>query len=122
MEDNPYWGEPTPTDVWEDMQKLDHLYEELLWDHRDKLEFAIEGNHITIRNKSREGRKMHSDLDALDKFLDSKDEEEVQQGSLSIRVPMEDMTVILTQLWKSRGTEPKIGELYEKYKALIPKE
>ena len=47
MEDNPFWGEPTPTDVWEDMQKLDHLYEELLWDHRDKLEFAIEGNHIT---------------------------------------------------------------------------
>ena len=62
------------------------------------------------------------DLDALDNFLDSKDEEEVQQGSLSIRVPMEDMTVILTQLWKSRGTEPKVGELYEKYKALIPAE
>ena len=53
---NPFWGEPTPTDVWDDMQKLDSLYEELLWDHRDKLEFAIEGNHITIRNKSREGR------------------------------------------------------------------
>ena len=65
---------------------------------------------------------MHADLDALDNFLDSKDEEEVQQGSLSIRVPMEDMTVILTQLWKSRGTEPKVGELYEKYKALIPAE
>ena len=65
---------------------------------------------------------MHADLDALDNFLDSKDEEEVQQGSLSIRVPMEDMTVILTQLWKSRQTEPKIGELYEKYTALIPKE
>ena len=53
---NPFWGEPTPTDVWEDMKKLDSLYEELLWDHRDKLEFAIEGNHITIRNKSREDR------------------------------------------------------------------
>ena len=65
---------------------------------------------------------MHSDLDALDNFVDSKNEEEVQQGSLSIRVPMEDMTVILTQLWKSRGTEPKVGELYEKYKALIPAE
>ena len=65
---------------------------------------------------------MHSDLDALDNFVDSKNEEEVQQGSLSIRVPMEDMTVILTQLWKSRGTEPKVGELYEKYKALIPEE
>ena len=65
---------------------------------------------------------MLADLDALDNFLDSKDGEEVQQGSLSIRVPMEDMTVILTQLWKSRGTEPKVGELYEKYKALIPAE
>ena len=43
-------------------------------------------------------------------------------GSLSIVVPMEDMTLILTQLWKSRQTEPHIGELYEKYKALIPKE
>ena len=52
-DDNPYWGEPTPTDVWDDMQKLDHLYEELMWDHRDKLEFAIEGNHITNRNRSR---------------------------------------------------------------------
>ena len=53
---NPFWGEPTPTDVWDDMKKLDSLYEELLWDHRDKLEMAIDGNHITIRNKSREGR------------------------------------------------------------------
>ena len=43
-------------------------------------------------------------------------------GSLSVVVPMEDMVVILTQLWKSRATEPKIGELYEKYKALIPAE
>ena len=59
------------------------------------------------------------DLDALDNFIDSKDEE-IQQGTLSIRVPIEDMTVILTQMWKSRQTEPKMGELYEKYKKLIP--
>ena len=65
---------------------------------------------------------MLADLDALDNFLDSKDGEEVQQGSLSIRVPMEDMTAILVQLWKSRQTEPHIGKLYEKYKALIPAE
>ena len=64
---------------------------------------------------------MHGDLDALDNFLDTKGDE-VQTGTLSIRVPMEDMTVILTQLWKSRDTEPKIGELYEKYKSLIPAE
>ena len=65
---------------------------------------------------------MLADLDALDNFLDSKDGEEVQQGSLSIRVPMEDMTAILVQLWKSRQTEPHKGKLYEKYKALIPEE
>ncbi len=59
------------------------------------------------------------DLDALDNFIDSKDEE-IQQGTLSIRVPIEDMTAILTQMWKSRQTEPKMGELYEKYKSLIP--
>ena len=41
---------------------------------------------------------------------------------LSVRVPMEDMTVILVQLWKSRQTESHIGKLYEKYKALIPTE
>ena len=64
---------------------------------------------------------MIADLDALDNFLDSKDEE-VQEGSLSIRVPIEDMTVILVQLWKSRQTESHIGKLYEKYKALIPTE
>ena len=40
----------------DDMDKLNGLYEELGWDHTDYLDFAIEGNHITIRNKSREGR------------------------------------------------------------------
>ena len=39
-------------------------------------------------------------------------------GNLSVVVPMDDMKLILHQMWKSRGTEPKIGELYEKYKKL----
>ena len=39
-------------------------------------------------------------------------------GSLSVVVPMDDMTQILTQLWKSRQTEPKMGELYKKYRDL----
>ena len=65
---------------------------------------------------------MHCELDALDNFLDRKDEDEdeVQQGSLSVVVPMEDMEFILTQMWKSRQTEPKMGELYKKYKPLTP--
>ena len=55
-DDNPFWGEPTPTDLWDDMKKLDECCEKLGWDHGDYLEIAVEGNHITIRNKSREGR------------------------------------------------------------------
>ena len=39
-------------------------------------------------------------------------------GSLSVVVPMDDMKIILTQLWKSRATEKKVGELYNKYKEL----
>ena len=39
-------------------------------------------------------------------------------GSLSVVVPMDDMELILTQMWKSRDTEPKMGELYNKYKKL----
>ena len=49
-------------------------------------------------------------------------EEPYTNGSLSVVVPMDDMTQILTQMWKSRQTEPKMGELYEKYKSLIPSE
>ena len=39
-------------------------------------------------------------------------------GNLSVVIPMDDMELILTQLWKSRDTELKIGELYKKYKDL----
>ncbi len=39
-------------------------------------------------------------------------------GSLSVVVPMDDFKLILTQMWKSRQTEPKMGELYKKYKDL----
>ena len=52
--------------------------------------------------------------------LPKNDREPYTHGNLSVVVPMEDMVQTLTQLWKSRATEPKIGELYEKYKALIP--
>ena len=39
-------------------------------------------------------------------------------GSLSVVVPMDDFKLMLRQMWKSRQTEPKMGELYEKYKTL----
>ena len=42
------------------------------------------------------------------------------RGSLSVVVLMEDMEHIVRQMWKSRDTEPKMGELYRKYKPLVP--
>ena len=39
-------------------------------------------------------------------------------GTLSVVVPMDDFKLILQQMWKSKSTEPKMGELYKKYKEL----
>jgi len=44
---------------------------------------------------------------------------DLDHNGLSVRVPMEDMKLIIQQIWKSRGTEPKMGQLYEKYRPLI---
>ena len=38
--------------------------------------------------------------------------------NLSVVVPMDDMKLILQQMWKSRKSEEKMGELYEKYAKL----
>ena len=35
-------------------------------------------------------------------------------GNLSVVVPMDDMQLILRQMWKSRATEKTVGELYQK--------
>ena len=39
-------------------------------------------------------------------------------GNLSVVIPMDDMKLILQQMWKSRDMEPKMGELYQKYKKI----
>ena len=44
--------------------------------------------------------------------------EPLTHGNLSVVVPIDDMKLILQQMWKSRGTEPMMGELYEKYRNL----
>ncbi len=45
-------------DLWEDMDRLNALYEEMMWPHDDILEFVPDHkNHqIIIKNKSKEGR------------------------------------------------------------------
>ena len=42
-------------DLWEDMDRLNALYEELMWDSLDVLEFAAdyENDRIIITNKTR---------------------------------------------------------------------
>jgi len=47
---------PNPDALWQDIQKLDDLYEELLWNPDDELQFNIEylkGNgRVVITNKT----------------------------------------------------------------------
>lgn len=45
-----------PNQLYEDMEKLDALYETLRWNHTDPLTFVIEGDKIVIRNLYQEQR------------------------------------------------------------------
>ena len=49
------WGNHV-NDLWEDMDRLNALYEELMWDNDDVLEFIPDhfNSRIIIRNRSRE--------------------------------------------------------------------
>jgi len=53
-------------DLWEDMDRLNSLYEELMWDHDDVLEFVpdYKNDRIIIKNKSREMNRMENELDS----------------------------------------------------------
>ena len=37
-------------DLWHDMKVLNSLYQELMWDNDDEIQFRIEGERIVIRN------------------------------------------------------------------------
>jgi len=49
---------PNPNQLYDDMEKLNALYEELCWDHDDELVFQIEyltgKGRIIIKNKTQE--------------------------------------------------------------------
>ena len=45
-----------PNQLYEDMEKLDSLYETLGWNHTDPLTFLIDGDKIVIRNLYQEQR------------------------------------------------------------------
>ena len=50
-----------PTDLYEDMRRLNSLYEELCWDHHDILEFYpdYDNNCIVIRNKTMDNEQVN---------------------------------------------------------------
>ncbi len=60
--------ESEPTNLYQDMETLNSLYEELMWDHEDHLEFTpdYKNDRIIIRNKSRTQKTRHSRLDSMD--------------------------------------------------------
>ena len=39
-----------PNDLWHDMKVLNSLYQELMWDNDDDIQFRIEDERIVIRN------------------------------------------------------------------------
>tara|TARA_B100001778_G_scaffold334030_1_gene344108 strand:+ start:1505 stop:1654 length:150 start_codon:yes stop_codon:yes gene_type:complete len=43
--------------LYEDMRRLNTLYEELMWDYDDVLEFTIENERIVIYNRTQEELK-----------------------------------------------------------------
>ena len=45
---------PDPNALYDDMEKLNALYEELCWDHDDELMFSHDGSKIIIYNKTQE--------------------------------------------------------------------
>jgi hypothetical protein len=45
---------PNVDALWQDMQKLDDLYNELLWYPDDELQFSHDGQKIIITNKTLE--------------------------------------------------------------------
>ena len=53
-----HWGDETHhvKDLWEDMDRLNSLYEELMWGNDDVLEFVpdYKNDRIIIKNKSKE--------------------------------------------------------------------
>ena len=45
---------PNPDALWQDIQKLDDMYEELMWHPDDELQFTHDGEKIIITNKTLE--------------------------------------------------------------------
>jgi len=48
---------PNPNQLYEDMEKLNALYEELCWGHDDELVFSHENGRVVIYNKTKQEKE-----------------------------------------------------------------
>jgi len=58
------------TDLYEDMARLNALFEELCWNHTDPLTMMIEDDHVVIRNLAQEQRDADIVFTPDDDFID----------------------------------------------------
>ena len=56
--------------LYEDMARLNALFEELCWPHDDELTIRIEDDHIVIRNLAQEMRDIDITFTPDDDFID----------------------------------------------------
>ena len=56
---------PDPDALWKDIQKLDDMYEELLWHPDEELVFTHDGKRIIIYNKTIEDKQQNIDQNPL---------------------------------------------------------
>ena len=56
---------PDPNALYDDMEKLNALYEELCWDHDDELMFSHDGSKIIIYNKTQEQEQWTKEQNVL---------------------------------------------------------
>ena len=56
---------PDSDALWKDIQKLDDMYEELLWHPDDELVFTHDGKRIIIYNKTIEDKQQNIDQNPL---------------------------------------------------------
>ena len=47
---------PNPNALYDDMEKLNTLFEELCWDHDDELIFTHDGEKVMIINKTNQDK------------------------------------------------------------------
>ena len=80
---------PNPNALYEDIQKLDDLYEELLWHPDDELQFTHDGERIIIINTTLENKQWNLVLHLKQKSLTHVQQWSVLLQQLVLMLPLD---------------------------------